>query len=558
MKRLVAIALLLAMCVTLFPLSLAEEADIAPETTDAYQPLAYGAEGESVVLIQQLLIELGYLDTKATGKFREATQKAVRQFQTEYGLDVTGEVDGETEVMLLNAEYRTLENGDDGDDVKRMQQALIDLGYLDANATGKFRSATEKSVRSFQEAHGLNASGKADIETQRLLFGGSALPKGGKVTPTPAPDLGDLTDMVIAGDGEAVEEYPYKKKLTRGAKGEDVKQVQTRLTELGFFDGPISGNYMNQTMAAVKAFQTHNGMKADGLTGEDTWNMLFNSTDVVDASATPRPTPEPTPVPYAITVDVKNQVTTVYGLDDKGGYTIPVRRMVCSTGTVSTPSDVGEWTLSGRRARWCYFSLYGSHAQYWTKINDNIAFHSVIYNEVDYDAMSVKSYNMLGSRASHGCIRLLVEDSKWIYDNIREGVVVTITEDLPHDEELRYAVKAPPLNSAKNGPITTPQPTPEPNYTSDGMPPQPFRKLKVKSSGEDVYWLQRKLKELGYYTGTVTGSYYSGTKSAVKKFQKDAGLSQTGEADVRTQEALYADILAANATPEPTAEPEGE
>jgi len=59
MKRLVAIALLLAMCVTLFPLSLAEEADIAPETTDAYQPLAYGAEGESVVLIQQLLIELG-------------------------------------------------------------------------------------------------------------------------------------------------------------------------------------------------------------------------------------------------------------------------------------------------------------------------------------------------------------------------------------------------------------------------------------------------------------------------------------------------------------------
>jgi peptidoglycan hydrolase-like protein with peptidoglycan-binding domain len=112
------------------------------------------------------------------------------------------------------------------------------------------------------------------------------------------------------------------------------------------------------------------------------------------------------------------------------------------------------------------------------------------------------------------------------------------------------------MNSAKNGPATTPQPTPEPNYISDGMPPQPFRKLVVKSSGEDVYWLQMKLKELGYYTGTVTGTYYSGTKSAVKKFQKDAGIYPSGEADVKTLEALYADILAAQPTPEPTVKPE--
>ena len=48
MKRLVAIALLLALCVTMLPLSLAEES----ETEDSYQPLAYGAEGEAVTLIQ--------------------------------------------------------------------------------------------------------------------------------------------------------------------------------------------------------------------------------------------------------------------------------------------------------------------------------------------------------------------------------------------------------------------------------------------------------------------------------------------------------------------------
>ena len=71
---------------------------------------------------------------------------------------------------------------------------------------------------------------------QRFLYSGNALPRGGLATPTPAPDdvLGDMSDMVIAGDGEAVEEYPYSKKLVRGSTGESVKQVQTRLTELGF------------------------------------------------------------------------------------------------------------------------------------------------------------------------------------------------------------------------------------------------------------------------------------------------------------------------------------
>ena len=139
------------------------------------------------------------------------------------------------------------------------------------------------------------------------------------------------------------------------------------------------------------------------------------------------PTPVPTPVPYAITVDVRNQVTTVYGLDENGEYTVPVKQMVCSTGMKATPSDVGEWVLNGRKARWCYFPTWGSHAQYWTRINENIAFHSVIYNTVDLNNMSTKSYRLLGSRASHGCIRLLVSDAKWIYDNCVLGTKVYIS-----------------------------------------------------------------------------------------------------------------------------------
>ncbi len=72
--------------------------------------------------------------------------------------------------------------------------------------------------------------------------------------------------------------------------------------------------------------------------GEMTWNMLFNDLSVVLPEDTPRPTPTPTPVPFAVTVDVNNQVTTVYGRDENGDYTVVVRQMLCSTGTSLSPA----------------------------------------------------------------------------------------------------------------------------------------------------------------------------------------------------------------------------
>ena len=88
------------------------------------------------------------------------------------------------------------------------------------------------------------------------------------------------------------------------------------------------------------------------------------------------------------------------------------------------------------------------------------------------------------------------------------------------------------------------------------MPPQPFRTLRLEKKGEDVYWLQRKLKELGYYQGTVTGAYWQGTQDAVKAFQKDNGLKADGVANRATLEKIYEEVLMNNTpTPEPTPTP---
>lgn len=61
---------------------------------------------------------------------------------------------------------------------------------------------------------------------------------------------------------------------------------------------------------------------------------------------------------------------------------------------------------------------------------------------------------------------------------------------------------------------------------------------KPGDSGQVVKNLQKKLKKLGYYTGSIDGDYGSGTKAAVKSFQKRNGLKQTGEANRKTIEKL--------------------
>ena len=535
--------------------------------------------GDDVKSVQSRLDKFGYYSGALDGIYGAATVAAVQAFQARNGLTADGKVGANTVKILYSSNAvaadpsaatptptptqsfgivptRTLREGSSGDDVKSVQSRLKALGYYTGKISGRYLPATQEAIRLFQTANALPITGEADVQTLERLFSGDAISRDSSAaaTPTPSPTPGmhlsdETTTPTPAPTVAFVKKLQYNK-----SKGEEVKLVQTRLTELGYYSGNISGNFLGHTRNAVKAFQQQNALSVDGIVGENTWNALFNDPDVRAATDDPKPTPEPTPVPFAITVDVNNQVTTVYGRDENGDYTVVVRQMLCSTGTRKNPSDIGTFTLNGRTARWCYFPEWGSHAQYWTRINSSIAFHSVIYNTVNTMDLSVKSYKNLGKRASHGCIRLTVADAKWIYNNCGAGTVVTIRDDMPADPELRAALKLPSLNTKNMLPYVTPQPTAEPDYRAGTMPPQPFRTLKVNSSGEDVYWMQRKLTDLGYYSGKCSGTFLAGTQNAVKAFQKANSLSATGTADVKTLKLLYAEELSATPTPEVTAD----
>lgn len=122
--------------------------------------------------------------------------------------------------------------------------------------------------------------------------------------------------------------------------------------------------------------------------------------------------------PYNILVDKSKQRVYVFN-----GQTLE-KEFICSTGRDETPTPSGRF-LVGSKGEEFDASRY-SKCYFWTRLDNNYLFHSAIYNLNGYVVES--EYEKLGSKASHGCIRLPYYDAKWIYDNVPYGTLVTIID----------------------------------------------------------------------------------------------------------------------------------
>lgn len=71
---------------------------------------------------------------------------------------------------ILDAEYPELKRGNQGDDVMKLQQALIQLGHLNDTADGVFGKKTAAAVESFQQTQDMRITGVADDATQTALY----------------------------------------------------------------------------------------------------------------------------------------------------------------------------------------------------------------------------------------------------------------------------------------------------------------------------------------------------------------------------------------------------
>lgn len=83
-----------------------------------------------------------------------------------------------------------------------------------------------------------------------------------------------LFNMGYTSEDYASSPFVQTAVLRQGASGGEVKEVQRRLKEWGYYSGAIDGIYGKQTVEAVKAFQRKNGLTADGIAGKATYEAL--------------------------------------------------------------------------------------------------------------------------------------------------------------------------------------------------------------------------------------------------------------------------------------------
>ncbi len=153
----------------------------------------------------------------------------------------------------------------------------------------------------------------------------------------------------------------------------------------------------------------------------------------------------PDPKTYYIIVDLQWQVVMVYKrLDDGTTYgkpdlEQPVRYMICSSGNPNKEygheTTMGIFQIQVPKVRFYQFVNLEA-AQYLTLIRSRTYFHSILYDKAkDLSTFIKESYDQLGTKASHACIRLTVPDSRWIFYNIGYGTTCEIRKGDPKDSQ---------------------------------------------------------------------------------------------------------------------------
>ena len=273
------------------------------EDSGGYKILQNGDSGSDVASLQEALIELGFLKGAADGKYGPATEKAVKAFQEKNEYPVTGIMDANIQAFLYTGSPKSssgektnvktlspvegvsMKKGNKGTQVTALQERLQELGYYKDTPTGTYDSNTIGAVRSFQKKNGLKADGTAGAETQKAIYSADAI--SANATPTPK-----VTETPTPTPTVAVPEESLKS----GDKGDDVKTLQKRLKELGYFKSTVDGKFGRDTVSALKAFQEANGLENDGVAGKATYAALY-SQNVLSKGATPTPVVTETPDP---------------------------------------------------------------------------------------------------------------------------------------------------------------------------------------------------------------------------------------------------------------------
>ena len=127
------------------------------------------------------------------------------------------------------------------------------------------------------------------------------------------------------------------------------------------------------------------------------------------------------------------------------------------------------------------------------------------------------------------------------YGDIRPLTVIGLNQALSAEQEKIYSDAALGPNSTPT-PTPTPEPTPTPTPTPAPTYKVPDKTVQSGSEGADAKTVQRRLKDLGYYTGRIDGEFGKASVEALKRFQTANGLIADGKAGRTTYAILFSNM----------------
>lgn len=122
--------------------------------------------------------------------------------------------------------------------------------------------------------------------------------------------------------------------------------------------------------------------------------------------------------PYFIWVDLQRHTVNIFKRKKKN-YEL-IKTMTCASGKDKTPTVRGNFKIEDRGLDF-YEASIDMGAKYWVRFYGSYLFHSLPTDEKGNILDTT-----LGQQATHGCIRLSIKNSKWIYDNIPKNTSVWI------------------------------------------------------------------------------------------------------------------------------------
>ena len=431
-------------------------------------------------------------------------------------------------VSTRAAVYPALSTGDSGDMVEALQQALIELEFLSGRPDGKYGPATAGGISKFQDKNNLPANGIADPETQKFLFEERVYnAKGRRQDVKVVPPAG--THILRPDD-----------------YGKPIVQMQQRLKDLSYYSGSVDGVYGNATRLAVVEFQKSNGLKADGIAGENTQSILFGEALAKDAVSTPK-TAATQPASVESALLRQEELPASYPYTTLTIDSVNLRKRASTSAmrimTVPTGSSIRVNSVSGDFLNITYRDRTGFVHKDYVEIPDRY----LPGKAFEMDTAARVRYEALGQGSSGNKVKALQQalSELGFFSGEADGKYGTATQQavrkfqekneykatgiaLPELQKLLYEGK-PRNNTNRRVYVAT-------------LPPITNPDIQLGDKGDAVTTLQQTLTDLNFYKGEIDGTFGRSTSNAVKSYQKAHSIKQTGKMDSFTWMSINAVI----------------